>query len=415
MDLQEKLHQGIAAAKAGQKSKARALLLAVVEADEQQLSAWLWLSRVVDSVKDKEICFENILVLDPDNQYGQKGVAWVKKKEAEAAGSEAPVAVANPKTGDQGQGRGAAQDVMSRAEAIASGYLVEDEFDNIWLCPYCAVLTTPENIACPNCCRPLIRRERLSPGRSVWLWRGFFLQVYTAFYILATGLIYFTVVTKFRGVPNPLLLLPLYLGLPVDQPPEYIELALATLPRSIFWLLIGAALYSLSLMLILYFRIPFGHLMYVINVGFMIMFGILGLVFGDWWLIQTLAGLGLVLALGQLVITVNLWSDFSFKETRLTLKLDREATNHTALYESARNYSNLQMWGNTALHLRRAVGIRPEEVAYHLALTVAYINLKRADLAQKSLAEAERLNPQASEIQRLRQRLAAIVPDRIED
>ena len=49
------LRQGIAAARAGQQAQAREMLMQVVEIDEENLLAWLWLSGVVDSLEDRVV------------------------------------------------------------------------------------------------------------------------------------------------------------------------------------------------------------------------------------------------------------------------------------------------------------------------------------------------------------------------
>ncbi|RME42626.1 MAG: hypothetical protein D6796_14145, partial [Caldilineae bacterium] len=78
MNLYQKLQQGIAAAKAGNREEARTLLMEVVETDERQILAWMWLSRVLDDLDDKQICFENILALAPNNEFALKGMAWLE-------------------------------------------------------------------------------------------------------------------------------------------------------------------------------------------------------------------------------------------------------------------------------------------------------------------------------------------------
>jgi hypothetical protein len=72
------LRRGIAAAKEGQRDRARDLLMRVVEQDEENISAWMWLSGVVDDLEDREICMENVLTLDPDNEVARRGLAWVR-------------------------------------------------------------------------------------------------------------------------------------------------------------------------------------------------------------------------------------------------------------------------------------------------------------------------------------------------
>ena len=74
------LRAGISAAKAGHREHARALLMEVVERDEGNAKAWLWLSGVVDSLDDREVCLENVLTLDPDNDAAQCGLEWIREQ-----------------------------------------------------------------------------------------------------------------------------------------------------------------------------------------------------------------------------------------------------------------------------------------------------------------------------------------------
>ena len=75
------LQQGIAAARAGYTEKARYLLRQVVEQDEDNVTAWLWLSGVVDNLDDKQVCLENVRDLDPGMMLyptGEKEGLWWK-------------------------------------------------------------------------------------------------------------------------------------------------------------------------------------------------------------------------------------------------------------------------------------------------------------------------------------------------
>jgi Flp pilus assembly protein TadD len=73
-DTTELLQQGIALAKAGRREEARTILLQVVEQDERNESAWLWLSGLVDSDDDKAIALENVLTLNPNNEWAKRGL-----------------------------------------------------------------------------------------------------------------------------------------------------------------------------------------------------------------------------------------------------------------------------------------------------------------------------------------------------
>jgi len=78
MDTMPMLNRAIIAAKAGRKTEARQLLEAVLDADERNERAWLWLSGVVDSDEERVICLENVLSINPDNQAARRGLAVLK-------------------------------------------------------------------------------------------------------------------------------------------------------------------------------------------------------------------------------------------------------------------------------------------------------------------------------------------------
>ena len=75
MDGETTLEQAIGAAKAGRKEEARRLLEAVLDADDRNEQAWLWMSGVVDSDEERIICLENVLTINPNNETAKKGLA----------------------------------------------------------------------------------------------------------------------------------------------------------------------------------------------------------------------------------------------------------------------------------------------------------------------------------------------------
>jgi hypothetical protein len=66
-DAKRLLAQGVAAAKAGQRTQAYNLLLDVVELDQRNELAWLWLSAVTDNPDDQRVCLENVITINPGN------------------------------------------------------------------------------------------------------------------------------------------------------------------------------------------------------------------------------------------------------------------------------------------------------------------------------------------------------------
>ncbi len=73
-DIEALLQQGIAHAKAGRREQAREVLIQVTELDERNESAWLWLSGVVDTDDDKAIALENVLAINPQNEWAKRGL-----------------------------------------------------------------------------------------------------------------------------------------------------------------------------------------------------------------------------------------------------------------------------------------------------------------------------------------------------
>src|SRR5512133_2838783 len=74
------LEQGISAALTGRREEARALLTQVVEADDRNEQAWLWLSGLVEAPEEMRTCLENVLHLNPANPKAQQGIAWLEQR-----------------------------------------------------------------------------------------------------------------------------------------------------------------------------------------------------------------------------------------------------------------------------------------------------------------------------------------------
>jgi hypothetical protein len=79
-DADDLVRQAVSAFKAGRKAEARSILERVVEQNESHAEAWLYLSALVDSLEEQEICLENVLALDPANEKAKKGLETVRQK-----------------------------------------------------------------------------------------------------------------------------------------------------------------------------------------------------------------------------------------------------------------------------------------------------------------------------------------------
>lgn len=78
--LAQMLYDGAVAVQQGDLERARDLLLQVVEYDEENAEAWLWLSGAVEDLEDQQTALENVLALDPDNVYAQQGLRYLQQK-----------------------------------------------------------------------------------------------------------------------------------------------------------------------------------------------------------------------------------------------------------------------------------------------------------------------------------------------
>jgi len=72
------LNQAVTAVKAGRKAEARRLLEAILEADQRNEQAWLWLGAVVDDPQERITCLENVLALNPNNETARQGLAALR-------------------------------------------------------------------------------------------------------------------------------------------------------------------------------------------------------------------------------------------------------------------------------------------------------------------------------------------------
>lgn len=72
------LYDGAVALRDGDREHARELLLRVVEMDEHNEEAWLWLSGAVEDAEDQETALLNVLDINPNNQAAQQGLAYLR-------------------------------------------------------------------------------------------------------------------------------------------------------------------------------------------------------------------------------------------------------------------------------------------------------------------------------------------------
>jgi hypothetical protein len=72
--LQQLLQQGIAAARRGDRAAARQLLEAVIARDAENELAWIWLASAVPTERERRICLEKVLQMNPGNARAREAL-----------------------------------------------------------------------------------------------------------------------------------------------------------------------------------------------------------------------------------------------------------------------------------------------------------------------------------------------------
>ena len=148
----ELLRRGIAAVKAGNKQEAKSLLLQVVDLDERNEQAWLWLSGLVESMDDKRTCLENVLAINPANTPAQAGLRWLAQQQPEPVVEE-PEEALEEEGGEEPEPANA-QDLCLRCGSLLPASAAQcPTCGQVLLvdCPACGQYVEIEQAVCPAC------------------------------------------------------------------------------------------------------------------------------------------------------------------------------------------------------------------------------------------------------------------------
>jgi len=411
------LREGIAAAKSSQHERARDLLTRVVKQDEENVLAWLWLSGVMDSLEDQEVCLKNVLALDPDNGAARRGLAMVQKQRMAQAPSHAKVDTISSTVPEPGPPPflPAEVDVYSpTAPEPGPSYPPPFselgfglDFDNEYLCPYCAAPTEPKDRKCKACGGKLWVNFRKQEKRSKWLWVALFLQALNTIQSAVLPLLLsFTVFESGSGEISAMV---------SEMVDVYAQLFSVSSAAIEMWLRVAFVaallifLFSLSILVGLYLRWKPAFYLYLINT-------VLGLVrvlvdvvrflsspapsiFGEASYICS--GLTVLVTLAMLWLAYQIKDDFAFDRQRILLRIDPDVVSSSMILARGHEYVSRKMWALAALHIRRAVASMPDRMDGRAALTLTYLRLKRYDLAARALAEARRISPGDPQVEEL--------------
>jgi tetratricopeptide (TPR) repeat protein len=414
--------QGISAAEDRDHETARTLLTQVVSREEDNLEAWLWLSRVVDTPEDQETCYENMLALDPDNAEAQNRLAALQQlREVADINPWADVHDEEP-------------EAVSPAPTLAAAVLGEDyihkhttiipepeptpespavalwaQYDDEMLCPYCAAPTTYEDRRCKTCGNALWLKVRRREERSVLLWILIALQALATGFSMLMPVVALYLISTRIGVYDFTKLINVYFGIAGDIPPEMARAALAYLPRGAFFLLWIPAVISAAFTVALYLRWPPIFYLMLVSAVLDLLASVIGAVLNTAkGLLPILAGgVGVIVSILSFMLVIRLEDDFKRDTVRVVLKVDEGIKNGFAYLLRGRLYAAQKMWARAALHYRRAAAMLPYQTDGHIAAATACIKLKNHELAAYILQEAQRINPEDAQVGELLAMIAA--------
>ncbi|MFD3165083.1 tetratricopeptide repeat protein [Herpetosiphon sp. NSE202] len=188
----EAFQAGVAALKSGNKALARQHLMQVVEQDENNEQAWLYLAGALEDPQEMRISLENALHINPQSSRAKQGLEWLRKQHpamfvepTPAIAEAAPVATAPAYTGatlaladmplssnaipDQPSAPGPAP--MTQPAIVAQPNPVAvpalGEVPDILPCPRCGAQTRYAEQRCRQCGMTLtIKADRQAPSRA---------------------------------------------------------------------------------------------------------------------------------------------------------------------------------------------------------------------------------------------------------
>ena len=385
VEIDNWLRAGIAAAKAGERDKARDLLMEALRADEENEMAWLWLSGVVQTAEEQRICLENVLTLNPDNQAAQRGLTQLPVRPGNDPNTAPPdsgmeekvmrreytpispaAAILYPER--QSQEVRWREPVVPQRAAQAE-YRSTSTYDDVWsrdetICAYCAHPVGPDDAHCPGCKRNLISKKFVyaEPTSSMHV-----------YWVLLVGM-------------GQLFLLEGIINIIVGQ--NYLAAAGYALLLVIFW----------GLALGVYFRQSWAHISSIVALVLVLFAFLLNALIEVDLAALGLAALnssirdfvspligGLLDFLGTFEVATAVLGlfygifkagpDFERVESQLIAAVTKGRRTAADYHTIARKLAQKGMWAGAALHWQRAAAQEPGQVAYQKQLGMAYARL----------------------------------------
>ena len=428
VEINDWLRRGVAAARAGERAKAHQLLVNVLRADEENELAWLWLSGVVETAAEQRICLENVLTLNPENQWAQRGL---QKLGAPSDSSEEATA-ATPITEEKVLRReytpispAAAilyperqvqevrwQEPVVQQKAAQAAYRPQSSYDDVWsrnveICAYCAHPIAEDETHCPNCNRRLSSKRFAYPEPSSHIHVYWVLLVGLGQLFLIEGIVHIIIGQNYLAAVGYGVLLLIFWGLALGV---YLRQSWAHISSIIALVLVLAGFMLNALIDVDLSALGLETLdSSVRNFAGPLIRGLL-----DFLLIFEITTA--VLALVYAVFKAG--PDFERAENRLAAAVTKGRRTAGDYHNIARRLSEKGLWASAILHWQRAAAQEPGQVTYQKQLGLAYARLGFYQRSLDVLQSAYDLSSYppvkaelAQQIQSVRQKLAAQAGD----
>jgi tetratricopeptide (TPR) repeat protein len=404
-DLDRVLQEGIAAARGGQKERARELLLQVIGQDEEVEAAWLWLSGVVDDPEERRICLENVLALNPGNAAARNGLRWLAEQEAGRQvewTSPSPIEQLEPppQLPDPGSGEPAPPQPPAQIPPRPTTVQIDP-----YGCPYCGGSAGSGEPRCDHCGQLVeVRQHKRVEGTGPGWVALFFLLLGAA--TLLDGYL----VSQLASVGQ----LPQWLGASAVRflvgaalfAPEGVQGELADLAGTV--IVIDTLLAGLCLVAAAGLALR-SRLVYL---GSFILAGLLAIATVIGLLTQLVGWLPALFRLGLVAISVKWLVDsapaFEWETRRFNADVDQDLKNDLDYYNRGMRYRDERMWAKAAAHWEVAARLAPGQVQYHAALANAYLRMGYPAAALSRIDRALVLAPDDEKLHAFRDAVAEL-------
>lgn len=381
-ELNQLLKTAIQTAKAGEREQAHQLLLQIIKQDEKNEIAWLWLSGVVKAKKDRQICLENVLAINPENAMAMKGLKKLG----------APIPQLPPLPSPIEEKEEIWDEPQYDLEVPEANDPHASKFQDVWsgsanICAYCAYPVERSDRKCPKCKRRMVGKELLTPKRSKYL----------------------LIWVILRSLSHVLSLISIFTF--ASSLPEFIaEIPIAFSMTSYLLTVFFSQLLSIGFTIALFLRQAWAYWLTIAGIALMVL-GIVALAIfaatlpptpssgAPAWLGFLCISPFIILQILYVYMVVMAGDDFRRVKRWRVAAVDDRIKDPLAMDQVAKLYSQQNMWATAVLYWQRAVGRSPGNIAILRRLADGYARLgfPERGLDTLRLAQEKTLDPKTRE------------------